>query len=185
MNGYEDVTDKMIKKLDVKPIEPLYVCKYIKEMEDGDIIIYDENNAKFDKKNLNEDEISTIKRIQRVFGWNIAIIRKINVPEGVKCPDLINLSADELEYWDIKGIYKSQTASSRNNKISHAINEAKGQTKNIILDLNRKDNDLCNDDAVKQLNILFKNSMYNKWLKNVILFGSDDFVRFYRYNKKN
>ena len=179
MKNYVDITlDELRNKKDY-PREPKYVSEYIKEIEDGTIIRYDESNAKFDKRGANSDEVSTINRIINYFGWNIEIIRRINIPEGIRCPDIRNRSSDVLEYWDIKGIYKSITINSRNNKISHAINSARGQAKNIIIDINNKDCELDNEEVIKQIKNVLNNKL-NRWINKVIILGKNEFVRYYK-----
>ena len=173
---YIDITEEMVNRENNNLLEPRYVCEYIKAYDDGSVIKYDESNAKFDKNGLNDDEISSVKRIQKYFKWNIELVREINIPEGIRCPDIRNISSKEIEYWDIKGIYMSKSSRSKNNKISHAINEANGQAVNIILDLNRSGCNLSNKEALEQLNKAFNNRLYNSWLNMVMLIGKDNFI---------
>lgn len=181
---YEDVTTQMMQKSNKHILDLQEIFMYIDVDKNGNKKVYDVNNAVFDKRGLNKEELESARRMQKYFGFDIAVIRKINIPEKVKCPDLQNLSSKMLEYWDIKGIYESKTQRSKKNKISHAINEAKGQANNIVLDLNRKGCDLTNEEALSQLKKVFDNSIY-EWVDNVILFGKDNFVKYYRKQKKN
>lgn len=176
---YVDITEDMINEKRDNPLEPRYVCEYIKEYRDGNIIKYDKSNAKFDKFGLNYDEMKTVKKIQKYFKWNIELVRKINIPEGIRCPDIRNLSSKEIEYWDIKGIYKSESPNSKSKKISRALDEAKGQTSNVIIDLNRNKCDLSNDEALEQLIKTLNRKKYF-WVKKIILFGKDNLVKFYK-----
>lgn len=147
MKNFIDITSEVLSCGNLHFVEPQVNMLYIKRNIDGTIIRYDTDNCKFDNSNLNIDEMSTVYRIINNFGWNIGILRRINVPEGVRCPDFQNLSSNVLEYWDIKGIYKSQTEKSKSKKITHLFYEAKGQAENIVIDLNRSGCDLSNDEA--------------------------------------
>lgn len=179
MNNYIDITDDELKNKKNYSREPRYVCEYIKVKEDGTIIKYDESNAKFDKKLMNKDELRCINLLRNFFDWNIQIIKKINIPEGIRCPDIRNISSNELEYWDIKCIYKSKNLKSKKNKVSHAINSAKGQTHNIIIDGNNEYCDLDNEEIIRQLNSVFNNIHY-KWINKIIIFGKNGFVRYFK-----
>lgn len=174
---YEDVTQEMIKNKNLNPIEPREVFKYHKKNLDGSITTYDISNSKFDSKKPDKEEISSIKRLRDIFGFNIEILHRVN-EDKVSTPDIRNILED-LEYWDIKGIHKSETLNSKNNKISHAIRESKKQTPNVVIDLNRSDCDLSNNEAIEQLFRVFNNEYYD-WIEKIIIFGKDDLVKYYK-----
>ena len=68
MVKYKDITKRMFKNASLNPIEPIYVCKYIKEMEDETIIVYDESNVKFDRRGPKSDELRTINTLVNKLG---------------------------------------------------------------------------------------------------------------------
>ena len=68
MKKYKDITLEMLKLASIKPMEPKYVCEYKKQMEDGTIIIYNEDNTKFDKRNPKNDELRTINTLKEKLG---------------------------------------------------------------------------------------------------------------------
>lgn len=179
MNKFVDVTNEMLIHTNSNLGELKEIFEYIKVNNDGTIIKYDKSNCKFDHVGLNKDEMSTIIKINIIFGWNLGIMRRINIPENVRCPDFQNLSSNVLEYWNIKGIYKSESIKSRVKKISRAFDEAKGQAQNIVIDLNRKECDLSNMEALSQLIKCLNREKYN-WINQVILLGKNNMVRYYR-----
>lgn len=174
---YEDITEKMINK-DISNIkEPREVFEYYKRNEDGTITVFNKDNSKFDSKGPDNDELSTIHKLKNEYGFDIDMLHRID-KKGERTPDIRN-KLEDLEYWDIKGIHKAETENSRKNKISHAISEAKGQTVNVVIDLNRKDCNLTNEEALKQIDYVFKNRHYN-WLEKLIIFGKDNSTKYFK-----
>ena len=149
MERCKDITKEIYRERNINPDEPIFVSKYIKKMADGSLVIYDETNAKFDKRMPKNDELKTINTLRNKLGWNIEILFRIN-KDGVSTPDIRRIQKD-LEYYDIKNIYAAKTENSRINKIRHAIDDGKKQTTNFIIDLNNTDCNITNKEAVKQL----------------------------------
>ena len=181
MVKYKDITKEMLKEASLNPTKPIYVCKYIKEMKDGTIIIYDESNAKFDKRRPKNDELRTINTLVDRLGWNIEIIYRIN-KDGISTPDIRRIQGG-IEYWDIKNIYMAKTDNSKNNKIRHAIDDGKKQAVNFVIDLNNIDCNITNKEAIKQLKIVFNNSRYNSWLNRIVLLGKNNFIKIFQIIK--
>ena len=73
---YVDITEDMINEKRDNPLEPRYVCEYIKEYRDGNIIKYDKSNAKFDKFGLNYDEMKTVKKIQSILSGILNLLER-------------------------------------------------------------------------------------------------------------
>lgn len=84
----------------------------------------------------------------KFLGWEIDIVHRVNIPEGVKTPDIYA----EGEYWDIKNYNKALTSKSRFKKIRHSIEPNLDQANNFIIDLNNNDCDLTNNEAILQIN---------------------------------
>ena len=67
--------------------------------------------------------------------------------KGVRTPDAEyynKLLHTNKRYYDVKAPKKSNSIKSKNCKITHAFDQAKGQTKNIIISLLRDECDLSN-----------------------------------------
>ena len=93
---------------------------------------YDLSNAKFDKKGLSNDEKRSVGSLIKFLGWEIDIVHRVNIPDGVKTPDIYA----EGEYWDIKNYKKSLTSKSEFQKVWHSIDKGLNQANNFVVDLN-------------------------------------------------
>ena len=173
-NNYEDITEDMKKTENNNLLEPKYVCKYIKEMENGAIIIYDESNSKFDKKKHNDDELRTIYTLRNLLCWNIEILFRVN-KDGISTPDIRRI-CDTLEYWDIKNIYKSKTLNSRKSKLKHRITK---QCNNFVFDINNDMCDLTNEEAIEQIAKIYFDYQC-RHVDKIILIGKNNFIKCFK-----
>ena len=82
-------------------------------------------------------------------------------------------------YYDIKAPKKSNNIKSKKHKITHSLDQAKGQTKNVIISLLRDECDLSNTEAVHQIINALNRPEYS-WLNNVILVGKNDYIKIYK-----
>ncbi|MDD7630309.1 MAG: hypothetical protein PUJ60_04625 [bacterium] len=101
---YIDITEEKVKNKNINPREPKEVFVYKQ---------YDLSNAKFDKKGLSNDEKRSVGSLIKFLGWEIDIVHRVNIPDGVKTPDIYA----EGEYWDIKNYKKSLTSKSEFQKV--------------------------------------------------------------------
>lgn len=178
--SYKDVTNEMLKQASNNTIEPEYIEELYVYTDDGNIKIkYTNENATFRKKNAKEDENKTVKRLKEKLGWNMQRLREVEKPDNVRTPDLKRIINDDFEYWDIKNIGKSETANSNKKKISRAFEESIGQTHNVVIDLNRKDCDLTNEEALNQIALAFKNPKFNS-VKIVVLLGKNNLIKAFK-----
>ena len=74
---------------------------------------------------------------------------------------------------------KSSSIKSKKCKITHAFDQAKGQTKNVIISLLRDEYDLTNIEAVCQIINALNRPKYS-WLDIVILVGKNDYIKIYK-----
>ncbi len=82
-------------------------------------------------------------------------------------------------YYDVKAPKKSNSIKSKNCKITHAFDQAKGQTNNVIISLLRDECDLTNAEAVHQIAKALNRPKYS-WLNIVILVGKNKFIKIYQ-----
>lgn len=155
---YIDITEEKVKNKNINPREPKEVFVYKQ---------YDLSNAKFDKKGLSNDEKRSVDSLIKFLGWEIDIVHRVNIPDGVKTPDI----CAEGEYWDIKNYKKSLTSKSEFQKVWHSIDKGLNQANNFVVDLNNKDCNITNYETLKQINKAYRN--FEK-LNYVILLGKDN-----------
>lgn len=160
---YIDITKEKVKNRNINPREPKEVFEYKQ---------YDLSNAKFDKKGLSSDEKRSVASLIKFLGWEIDIVHRVNIPEGVKTPDIYA----EGEYWDIKNYKKSLTSKSRFKKIRHSIEPNLDQANNFVIDLNNKDCDLTNNGAILQINKVFKD--FEK-VQKIVLIGKSEQIYYF------
>ena len=177
---YVDVTNdylvcKKLKTFKIKYIEELYVFDNNHDL----IEKYTPKNALFRKKSINEDEAETIKRLKIFFGWKIYKLREVDYPLGIKTPDIKVVFKDHFEYWEIKNIGYSETANSRSKKVSHIFDKALNQSDNIIIDINKKECDLTNQELTQQILIVLKTNQFVS-IKRIIAIGKDNFIRYFK-----
>lgn len=82
-------------------------------------------------------------------------------------------------YYDVKAPKRSSSNKSKKCKITHAFDQAKGQTKNVIISLLRDECDLTNIEAVYQIINALKRPRYS-WLDKIILVGKNDYLKIYK-----
>lgn len=102
--------------------------------------------------------------------------------KGVRTPDAEyynKLLHTYKRYYDIKAPKKSNSIKSKKHKITHSLDQAKGQTKNVIISLLRDECDLTNIEAVHQIINALKRPKYS-WLNSVILVGKNNFIKVYK-----
>ena len=170
---YIDITEDMINEKCDKPLESRYVCEYIKVCSDGNIIKYDESNAKFDMRRVNSDELKTINTLREKLGWNILILHRINM-DRVSTPDIKRLQ--DNEYYDIKNIYGSESKNSRKEKLLHRVSK---QCNNFVFDITNKECDLSNQEAIEQIIHIYNKEVF-KHVKIIVLIGKKDYIKVYK-----
>ena len=110
--------------------------------------------------------------LEKTFGGKIYICPRVNNPFGIRTPDYIW----KKEYWDLKVIKNARS----NRAIDNALKRSKGQTKNIILDINSKK--LSDKDVIEQSKKIFSASKRN-WINTIIIKRNNRLVRIYTRNK--
>lgn len=169
---YEDITNKLIKNAIPNDNDIPEISKYLK---------YNLKNAKFDTKDINELERLALKKIQNKIGGQFNIIHRVQ-EKGVRTPDTEyynKLLHTNKRYYDIKSPKKSNSIKSKKSKITHAFDQAKGQTKNVIISLLRDECDLTNIEAIHQITDALNRPKYS-WLDRVILVGKNDYIKVYK-----
>ena len=169
---YEDITNKILKQATPSNNEIPELFEFKK---------FNLKNANFDKKDITDIERLTLKSIQKKFGGQFNILHRVHI-EGVRTPDAEyynKLLHKTKRYYDVKAPNKSKSIKSKNNKISHQLYQAKGQTKNVIISLLRDDCDLTNIEAVNQITKCLNDERYS-WLDSVILVGKNDYIKMYK-----
>ena len=170
---YDDVTDKILK--DATP-------NYEGIPEISRYKSYNTNNAVFDTKDITKYERKAARTIQDKIGGKFRLIHRIQ-KKGVHTPDSIYsnpLLFKGSKYFEIKSPRKSVTPNSKLSKIKRQLDEAKVQSKNIIISLLREECDLTNDEAIEQILNCLSSDAYNSWVDNIILVGKDDLIKIYQ-----
>lgn len=142
---------------------------------------YNLNNANFDKKDITNIERLTLNEIQIKIGGQFNILHRVQ-RKGVRTPDAEYYNKvlhTNKRYYDVKAPNKSNSVKSKNNKITHQFDQAKGQTKNVIISLLRDECDLTNAEAVYQIKNALNRIEYS-WLNIVILVGKNDYFKIYK-----
>lgn len=169
---YKDITDELIKMATPNDNPIPEISRYLK---------YNLKNASFDMKDITDIERITLKQIQNKIGGQFNMIHRVQ-EKGVRTPDAEyynKLLHTNKRYYDVKAPKKSNSIKSKNCKITHAFDQAKGQTKNIIISLLRDECDLSNIEAVRQITNALNRPKYS-WLNIVILVGKDNLIKIYK-----
>ena len=169
---YKDITDELIKMATPNDNPIPEISRYLK---------YNLKNASFDMKDITDIERITLKQIQNKIGGQFNMIHRVQ-EKGVRTPDAEyynKLLHTYKRYYDVKAPKKSNNIKSKNCKITHAFDQAKNQTKNVIISLLRDECDLTNIEAVHQITKALNRPKYS-WLNNVILVGKDDLIKIYK-----
>ena len=169
---YKDITDELIKMATPNDNPIPEISRYLK---------YNLKNASFDMKDITDIERITLKQIQNKIGGQFNMIHRVQ-EKGVRTPDAEyynKLLHTYKRYYDVKAPKKSNSIKSKNCKITHAFDQAKGQTKNIIISLLRDECDLSNIEAVRQITNALNRPKYS-WLNIVILVGKNKFIKVYK-----
>ena len=174
---YNDVTDELLKKATPNFDEIPEVYEYKN---------YNISNAKFDTKDITYLERNSTKQIQSTIGGRFRLLHRVQ-KDGQETPDaeyVNKLIFKGTKYFDVKSPKKSRNANSKKKKISRQLDEVKHQSNNVIISLLRKECDLSNQEAEKQLIECLNNKRYSDWLENVFLVGKNDYLRIYTKKKK-
>lgn len=169
---YKDVTNELIKMATPNDNVIPEISKYLK---------YNLKNASFDMKDITDIERITLKQIQNKIGGQFNLIHRVQ-EKGVRTPDAEyynKLLHVNKRYYDVKAPKKSNSIKSKNCKITHAFDQAKNQTRNVIISLLRDECDLTNVEAVHQITKALNRPKYS-WLNNVILVGKNNFIKIYK-----
>lgn len=169
---YKDITSELIKMATPNNNKIPEIFKYLK---------YNQKNATFDTKDITDIERITLMKIQNKIGGQFNIIHRVQ-EKGVRTPDAEyynKLLHKNKRYYDIKAPKKSNNIKSKKHKITHSLDQAKGQTKNVIISLLRDECDLSNTEAIHQIINALNRPEYS-WLNNVILVGKNDYIKIYK-----
>ena len=169
---YEDITDSILEQAipNNNPIPEIY--KYKK---------FNLKNSKFDTKDITDVERETLKVIQNKIGGEFNIIHRVQV-KGIRTPDAEyynKLLHKYKRYYDVKAPKFCINNKSKNKKIYHQFDEAKGQTNNIIISLLMDDCNLSNKEANLQVEHNMSKPDY-RWIKTVILVGKNNYFKIYK-----
>ena len=168
--NYIDITEVLLKKAKPNNDTIAEISKYKR---------YNVKNAVFDTKDISYLERKPTKIIQSTLGGNFKLIHRIQNKSTPDCEYKNKLLFKNKRYFEIKSPKKSKTINSRNQKISRQLNEAKYQSKNVILSLLRKECDLTNKEATEQLLKCLNSKQYN-WINSVILIGKGNYIKVYK-----
>ena len=174
---YKDITSELIKMATPNDNAIPEISRYLK---------YNLKNASFDMKDIADIERITLKQIQNKIGGQFNLIHRVQ-EKGMRTPDAEyynKLLHTYKRYYDIKAPKKSNSIKSKNCKISRAFDQAKGQTKNVIISLLRDECDLTNIEAVHQIINALKRPKYS-WLNSVILVGKNNYIKIYKRKKRD
>ena len=174
---YKDITSELIKMATPNDNAIPEISRYLK---------YNLKNASFDMKDIADIERITLKQIQNKIGGQFNILHRVQ-EKGMRTPDAEyynKLLHTYKRYYDIKAPKKSNSIKSKNCKISRAFDQAKGQTKNVIISLLRDECDLTNIEAVHQIINALKRPKYS-WLNSVILVGKNNYIKIYKRKKRD
>ena len=169
---YKDVTNELIKMATPNDNVIPEISRYLK---------YNLKKASFDMKDITNIERKTLKQIQNKIGGQFNLIHRVQ-EKGVRTPDaeyynkLLHINK---RYYDVKAPKKSNSNRSKQHKITHSLDQAKGQTKNVIISLLRDECNLTNIEAVHQITNALKRFDYS-WLNIVILVGKNNFIKVYK-----
>ena len=169
---YEDITNDILSKATPNNDKIPEIFKYKK---------YNLTNTTFDTKDIKEIDRITLKKIQNKIGGNFNLIHRVQ-KKGIRTPDAEfynKLLHKNKRYYDVKAPEESATIKSKQKKIAHQFDQAKGQTKNIIISLLKDNCDLSNAEAVYQIKKCLSTKDYS-WIDNVILYGKNDFIKIYK-----
>ena len=164
--SYVDVTSEWIMKS--KPNSHI--------VRDLNYWIIDNKKIYVDGRNVVLDYSKTEKKcaewLENTFGGEIYMCPRVNNPFSIRTPDYIW----KKEYWDLK-VIKNATSS---RAIDNALKRSKGQTKNIILDINSKK--LSDENVIRQSKKIFSTSKRN-WINTIIIKRNNKLVGVYTRNK--
>lgn len=169
---YKDITDELIKMATPNDNPIPEISRYLK---------YNLKNASFDMKDITNIERITLKKIQNKIGGQFNLIHRVQ-EKGVRTPDAEyynKLLHTNKRYYDVKAPKKSNNIKSKKHKITHSLDQAKGQTRNVIISLLREECDLTNGEAVHQIKNALSKPDYS-WLNSVILVGKNNFIKIYQ-----
>lgn len=149
---YEDITEKTKNELKNK-------TRKIGELKEvtvnGEVYTVDGKNVVLD---LDNEEKEIGKWIVNEIGGELNFHPRIVIPKGVRTPDYIWNN----ESWDLKRITRYSK-----NTLTTAIKNTKGQTNNVILDL--QVSDYTEDVLSNELDRIFNNQRYSHLNKLMIL----------------
>ena len=152
------------------------ICEYITKDKYGNTIIYNETNAKFDKKGPNKDEVRAIDILRNKMGWDIDFIRRINEPDNISTPDLKRYINKSYEYWEIKTLKKSKSEKSKKYKIKHKLSK---QCKDFVFDLNDIECDLTNYETIQQIKEVYRDNRFD-FVNRIVLLGKSNLIKVYK-----
>lgn len=95
--------------------------------------------------------------IAKRYGKSVAMVPRVNTPQGIRTPDYL---IDGIAY-DLKHITQSGKST-----IYNRLKEAKGQSRNFILDLTG--NSLSDDELMKQIENVYR-SNHTRFVQNLIV----------------
>ena len=169
---YDDITDYLVSNSsnNINNIETIF--RYKK---------YNLSNSKFDTRDITDVEINTVKKIQELIGGKFKLIHRIQ-NDNICTPDCeyINMLLFKTKkYFEIKAPMYCKSINNKNKKISRQIDEAKHQSRNIIISLLRDNCNLNESDATIQMCNCLNNIRY-RWIDIIILIGKNNYIKVYK-----
>ena len=144
-----------------------------------DMRYFEHNGTKYNVDNkkvvldYSKHEKEVAEWLETTFGGEIYMVPRINNPEGIKTADFLF----RKEYWDLKDI-----VGDGKHTLDSAIKKKKSQSSNFVFDLSKSK--MTNDEAIKQLNLIFK-SKDRQWLDKIILKRNKNVVVILKHKKRD
>ena len=118
--------------------------------------------------NPTEREKVVANMLGRIFGGQVNIIPRINMPEGIKTPDYI-INGERFDLKEINGI--------GSNTLYDAIGKQRRQSSNFIFDISKTKMD--KEEAIRQMKGIYQ-SRHRKWVNILILIKDDNILKAYK-----
>lgn len=136
-----------------------YVHGDTKYVVDGINVVQDHSKRELEVANI----------ISNKFGKKVALVPRVNKPEGISTPDYL-IGGYKFDSKEIRGSGK--------NTIDSAVKDKKKQSENFIFDIT-KHSSLSIEDIYSQIDRMYKNS-YRKWVNRIMLVEGDKVIELLR-----
>ena len=125
-------------------------------------------DGKYVVLNPTEREKVVANMLGRIFGSQVNIVLRINMPERIKTPDYI-INDERFDLKEINGIGK--------NTLYDAIGKQRRQSSNFIFDISKTKMD--KEEAIRQMKSIYQ-SRHRKWVNILILIKDDNILKAYK-----